>query len=81
MFTYATVYERRLNIQLHRFLFIRENCGKGMCGRCPSPQYYVSGKTGISITAEFAYTCVDCAVSSYELVVGYMVLYTVTVRM
>ena len=25
--------------------------------------------------------CVDCVVSSYELVLGYMILYTVAVRM
>jgi hypothetical protein len=42
---------------------------------------YASGKTGNLITAKFVCTCVQFAVSSYELVLGYMVLYTVTVRM
>ena len=42
---------------------------------------YGCGKTGNLITATFAYTCVQCAVSSYELVIEEMVLYTVTVRM
>jgi hypothetical protein len=42
---------------------------------------YASGKISNLKTATFAYTCVQCAVSSYELVVGCMVLYTVTVRM
>jgi len=41
---------------------------------------YGRGKTGNLITT-FAYSCVQCAVSCYGLVMGYMVLYTDTVIM
>ena len=77
---YTPLYECKLIVQLHRLPSVRENCGKGIRGVFLGPQYYMAGKTGNLITATFAYTRVECAVSSYELVVEEMVLYTVTVR-
>jgi len=45
---YTPVDERRLIVQLHILLFIRENCGKGIRVRFPGPQYYMTvGKQAI----------------------------------
>jgi len=41
-------YERKLIVQLHRLPFVRQNCGKGIRGRFPGPQYYMAvGKQAI----------------------------------
>jgi len=58
---------------------------KGICGRFLGPQNYMAVENNQFNNRDIAYTCacvcVDCAVPSYELVLGYMILYTVAVRM
>jgi hypothetical protein len=61
------VYERGLIVQLHRLPFVGENWKEHLWEVSRSSLFYSSGKISSLITATFAYTCVEFAVSGYEL--------------